>query len=101
MLTVLPRIAPFDFGTSPVHSGQTIQATCLISEGDLPINISWTFQGKSIEKNSGVTTTTIGKKASFLLLDSVSEVHSGNYTCFAQNRAGIIDFTTFLHVYGT
>jgi hypothetical protein len=97
----LPRIAPFSFGDSPVHSGQTAQVTCLVSEGDLPLNITWSFQGGVIDLHSGVVTTNIGKKASSLLIDSVSEVQSGNYTCTAQNRAGSSDYTASLDVYGT
>ncbi|XP_068899415.1 cell adhesion molecule Dscam1 isoform X11 [Tenebrio molitor] len=96
---VLPRIAPFSFGDSPVHSGQTAQVTCLVSEGDLPLNITWSFQGGVIDLHSGVVTTNIGKKASSLLIDSVSEVQSGNYTCTAQNRAGSSDYTASLDVY--
>lgn len=100
LVPVLPHIAPFSFGDSPVHSGQSAQVTCLVSEGDLPLTITWSFQGKLIDSNSGVITTNIGKKANSLLIDSVSEVQSGNYTCTAQNRAGSSDYTASLDVYG-
>lgn len=99
--SVLPHIVPFSFGDSPVHSGQTAQVTCLVSEGDLPLNITWSFHGGVVELDSGVITTKIGKKASSLLIDSVSEVQSGNYTCTAQNRAGSSHYTASLDVYGT
>ncbi|XP_064216072.1 Down syndrome cell adhesion molecule isoform X9 [Tribolium castaneum] len=96
---VLPHISPFSFGDTPVHSGQTAQVTCLVSEGDLPLTITWSFQGGLLDSNSGVITTMIGKKASSLLIDSVSEVQSGNYTCTARNRAGSSDYTASLDVY--
>ncbi|XP_045473862.1 Down syndrome cell adhesion molecule-like protein Dscam2 isoform X48 [Harmonia axyridis] len=96
---VLPHIVPFTFGENPVHSGQTTQVTCLVSEGDLPLNVTWTFQGRSVESLSGVSTTKIGKKASLLLIDSVVDTHQGQYTCTAMNRAGYANYTTSLDVY--
>lgn len=50
---------------------------------------------------NGFTTTKIGKKGSLLFIDSVSNAHSGNYTCTAKNQAGVVDYTTTLSVYGT
>lgn len=97
---MLPRIAPFSFGDSPINSGQTTQVTCLVSDGDLPLNITWTFQGKKLLSGDR-TVTSIGNRASLLLIDSVSEVQSGNYTCTAQNWAGASHYTASLHVYGT
>lgn len=83
-----------------MHSGQTTQVTCLVSEGDLPLNVTWSFQGRSIELLPGVSTTQIRRKASLLLIDPVVDSHRGQYTCTVMNRAGHANYTTSLDVYG-
>lgn len=97
---MLPRIDPFTFGESAIHSGQTIQVTCLVSEGDLPLNITWTFNSVPLDSQSSVNPLRAGKKASLLLFDSVSEDQAGNYTCIAKNQAGSVSHSTTLNVYG-
>lgn len=75
--------------------------TCLVSEGDAPFNISWSFEGGDVDAHGGVTTTKIGERASLLLIDSVSEAQVGNYTCTADNVAGSVRFSAVLSVNGT
>lgn len=101
LFPVLPHIVPFDFGDTPVFSGQAAQVTCLVSEGDLPLEIKWNFLGDTMSSLDGVTTTKIGKKGSLLFIDFVTEAHSGNYTCTTKNKAGVVDYTATLSVYGT
>lgn len=72
----------------------------MISEGDSPLDISWSFEGNHINSEKGFSITKIGKKASLLLIDSVSEGQAGNYTCMARNRAGSVYHTATLNVYG-
>ncbi|XP_056643974.1 cell adhesion molecule Dscam2 isoform X2 [Diorhabda sublineata] len=96
---VLPHIAPFSFGTSAIYSGQTTQVTCLVTEGDTPLNISWSFQGRYVDPQNVISTTKIGQKANLLLIDSVTESQAGNYTCIAANKAGSVSFTASLNVY--
>lgn len=99
-LSVLPQIVPFSFGDIPVYSGRSTHVTCFISEGDLPLYVNWNFRGRSLYSQEGVTVTKIGKKASLLLIESVTENHSGNYTCTAKNKAGFVHYTATLYVYG-
>lgn len=103
VVSVLPRIAPFGFGDSPVHSDQSAQVTCLVSEGDAPLNITWRFQGRRIDTDAqaSIYVNPIGSKASVLLIDKVHATLSGNYTCVAQNRAGSAQYTASLFVYGS
>lgn len=83
-----------------MSTGDAAQVTCLISSGDQPLDISWSFEGRSITAVPGVSTTQVGRKASMLLIDSVSADHRGNYTCTVRNRAGMANFTTALHING-
>lgn len=92
---------PFSFGETPVHTGQAAQVTCLVSEGDAPLDIAWSFQGRFLNSREGVTITKIGRKASLLLIDYVTEAQIGNYTCTTKNKAGSVRYTATLSVYGT
>ncbi len=91
-----PQLIPFSFSASPIYSGQSVQVTCLVSEGDLPLEIFWNFEGKS----EGVSTHKLGRQGSSLLIDDVGFEHRGNYTCFAKNAAGIVAYSALLNVHG-
>lgn len=97
---VLPRIVPFSFET-PLFAGQATQVTCLVSEGDQPLNIQWYFNGQPLKANFGVTPTNIGQRASLLLIDPAGWLHSGAYACVARNNAGLSNYTASLEVHGT
>lgn len=96
---VHPRIVPFSF-EEPIFAGQAAQVTCLVSEGDLPIDISWTFHGNVDMSALGVSINRIGSKTSMLLIETSMGDHQGNYTCVAKNKAGVTHYTTTLHVHG-
>nr|XP_015838883.1 PREDICTED: Down syndrome cell adhesion molecule isoform X11 [Tribolium castaneum] len=95
---VLPRITPFYFEDNPVHSGQYVQVNCLVSDGDLPIEIEWMLNGKNIEDFLEISASKIGKRSSILTIEAVSYIHAGNFTCLAKNRAGSAKFVTQLQV---
>lgn len=96
---VLPKIVPFHF-EDPIFAGQAAQVSCLVSEGDFPLDITWLFQHERIRDLSGVTTTKVGKRASMLLIEPSSYEHNGNYTCVASNKAGSSNFTAALNING-
>lgn len=75
--------------------------SCTVFKGDLPINITWTHNNKTINYGDGILISKNGKKVSSLTIESVGEEHSGTYTCVAQNRAGQISYSAELHVNGT
>lgn len=95
-----PDVVPFSFGKSAIHTGRTTQVTCLVSEGDTPLKISWKFNQNPIDIRSSVSTMKIGVRASLLLIDAVNEENAGNYTCQVSNDAGLAEYTASLDVYG-
>lgn len=83
-----------------MFSGEAAQVTCLVSSGDQPLEVSWTFGGMDVSRLAGVSTQKIGRKGNLLLIDPVAENHRGNYTCTAGNRAGVVNFTANLKING-
>ncbi|XP_058174792.1 cell adhesion molecule Dscam2 [Anopheles ziemanni] len=83
----LPVINPFHF-EDHVDSEESVQVTCHVSKGDLPIEIGWLFNGKPMRISSNIEITSIGKRSSSLNIPSVGAGHSGVYTCIARNIAG-------------
>ena len=99
-------IGPFSFGDHDYTLGMSAQINCIVIEGDLPVDISWTFHGRSrrpddAASSSGIETTKIGSRSSVLNIDSVNADHSGNFTCIARNAAAVRNYTATLNVYGT
>lgn len=97
--TVAPNILPFDIDQA-LFSGESIQLSCHISKGDIPIDISWHFHGLEVSSNLGITTTKLGDRTSILMISSIKGSHSGNYTCVAKNNAGTATYSTTLQVHG-
>nr|CAD7403650.1 unnamed protein product [Timema poppensis] len=95
---VLPLIVPFHFD-SPIFAGQATQVTCLVSQGDAPLNILWSFQGSELSTQTGISTNKFGRKASSLLIDPASSGHRGNYTCTVKNPAGTVNYTAHLEIH--
>ena len=100
-----PRIAPFHFGDGDTEYelGMSAQISCFVLEGDLPLDIGWTFQGRtsaSLTSLTGVVTTKTGARSSVLDIESLAAGHAGNYTCHARNAAAARHFTAQLDVYG-
>lgn len=51
---VPPKITPFDFGDEPANVEDSVSIMCLISNGDLPIDIEWLFNDYGISSYSGI-----------------------------------------------
>lgn len=98
-ITVLPHINPFAFD-GEANSGESVQLTCHVSKGDLPLKLKWFFKGKPIFSNYGIVTSKIGDRSSFLTVSSVAAENSGVYTCLASNAAGTYNYSTELLVNG-
>lgn len=100
-IVVSPHILPFNFGEESVNSGDVASLQCTIYKGDLPINITWLHNDKPIRYNEGIVISYASKKVSTLTIDDVQDIHSGNFSCVAHNRAGLTSYSTELHVNGT
>jgi len=102
ILSVSPKMVPFSFGDEAFSVGQSPSLKCSVSEGDLPLRLSWLFNGEPISPDrSDISTAMFGKRATILSIDSVSGSHAGFYTCRASNVAGEAEFSTELVVNGS
>ena len=95
-----PMVLPLSFGADIMDEGAFAQVSCIVSKGDQPLQISWSFHGGHISSNLGIITTPIGNQGSMLLISSVKHDHRGNYTCTAKNDAGVRSQTVTLNVNG-
>ena len=95
-----PKIVPFSFGSDIIDEGSHAQLMCSVSHGDLPIQITWSLKGDSINSEPSITTTMIGTRASVLVISNVGYRHSGQYICNAKNSAGTVSYSTDLRVNG-
>lgn len=83
-----PYITPFAF-EGEANTGDSVQLTCYVSKGDIPIQINWSHNNKSISPHSGVSIVPIGTKTSLITIGAVSAEHAGMYSCKSENKAGI------------
>lgn len=76
--------------TDLLREGMRAAITCQIMEGDLPITFRWERNGKPVSNNVALGTVVrrIDEFSSSLIIDQVTSVHTGNYTCIATNVAG-------------
>lgn len=86
---------------SDVNYGDSVQVSCHITKGDLPLKIKWLFNGKPIFAHLNILTSKFGDRSSLLTVPSVTAANSGNYTCAASNDAGDFFYTAELNVLGT
>lgn len=98
--SVKPVIVPFSLGDKPAHMDQFLSINCAISDGDLPLNIFWQYNGQPITPDMDVSISKLGKRTSVLTIDSVNGHHAGFYTCHGINNAGSANYTTELKVIG-
>lgn len=73
---------------------------CMVTKGDVPVNITWYLNEGSIKNVKGVTITSIGHKSSSLSIESLTSAHKGVYTCYATNLAGRTQYSSELAVNG-
>lgn len=99
MIPVLPHINPFVFEGN-VNFGDSVQLTCHVSKGDLPLKIKWMFNQRPLFAHLNILTSKLGDRSSFLTVPSVTADNSGNYSCVAMNEAGEYTHTAMLNVLG-
>lgn len=99
---VPPQISPFSSGNQAVHLGQYITYQCTITEGDLPLNIRWTFNNQPLvnDDDRDILVSKLGRRSSVLTIENVSARHAGNYSCHGSNEAGKTSYGAQLKVIG-
>jgi len=98
-LPVLPSIHPFSFDAE-ANEGDSVQLTCHVAKGDLPLRIRWTHNGLPLFTHLGVMASKMGERISLLTVESVKAANSGNYSCLASNNAGNVSSSAELLVNG-
>ncbi|CAG0885273.1 unnamed protein product [Cyprideis torosa] len=93
-----PRIAPFHFTDDARRAGGQAQLMCWVPEGDIPVTITWTFHGRNVSNQMGISTMKVGGRSSALNIDHVTAGHAGVYTCQARNFAGETSYSASLDV---
>ena len=75
---------------------------CAVIKGDLPLEITWMFEGRPIEPDrADITISGSGKRLKHLTIEAVAARHAGEYTCVASNVAGSVARSSALKVNGT
>lgn len=100
VLIVIPQVTPFHFGDEILNAGDTVSLTCTVGKGDLPLKIHWQLNGVDLSTGNGVVINRNGKRISVLSIENVQHEHIGNYTCIAENIAGISSHSAVLNVNG-
>ena len=95
-----PRILPLSFGSDVLNEGAFGQLSCVVTEGDQPLSLSWSFHGAELSSDLDIVTTPIGRRGSMLIIARVGHEHSGSYSCQATNSAGSDSQTAHLYVNG-
>lgn len=79
---------------------EPVTIACTISGGDLPINVIFMLNRAPIESSQDILIEKRGKRIYVLTIESVKAQHAGNYTCLAENAAGVTEHTSTLIVNG-
>lgn len=97
-----PVIAPFSFGQEALNAGDYVVIQCSVAKGDSPLSLHWYFQQRVLhsEPATEIAINRLGDRTLVLQISSVTAAHNGDYTCTAQNSAGISNFTATLSVNG-
>lgn len=84
-LVELPEIESFQFNPNGVNGGQAVRVMCMITSGDLPIDIYWLKDGQPLLRS---IYHKIDEYTLILSLRQTNIGDAGNYTCVANNKAG-------------
>ncbi|GAB6021010.1 Down syndrome cell adhesion molecule-like protein 1 [Chamberlinius hualienensis] len=99
-ILVAPKIVPFEFQDELLREGMRARLQCVISEGDLPINVEWLKDGNKIPNELGILIKTLDEFSSILTIHSITPKHNGKYTCVASNDAATVTHSAQLSVNG-
>ncbi|XP_046679186.1 Down syndrome cell adhesion molecule-like protein Dscam2 isoform X3 [Homalodisca vitripennis] len=95
---VPPVIEPFSFPGEGLPEGTRTRMVCGVSRGDPPLHIHWLKDGSKLPAHLAVNVSTLDPYSSLLSISSLTEGHSGEYTCVASNPAARVRYTSKLQV---
>lgn len=72
----------------------------MITKGDLPIEIFWTFDSQVLTSENGIAISRSNSRSSALNIEQLEGHHRGVYKCIARNSAGEVDYSAELFVNG-
>ena len=98
LFSVPPEIQPIP--SRELRQGERTQLLCIVSRGDLPIDITWLKDGQPLPTGIGITVHSLADFSSSLSILDASPVHDGSYTCEAVNQVATVNLTTNLVVLG-
>ncbi len=90
---------PFSFQSDQMLEGALARTTCVVYQGDLPLEISWLKDGKPIVDDS-IEIRVVDDYTSILTITKVQSRHSGFFTCMAKNAASSATHMAELEVKG-
>lgn len=91
----------FMFGDDPMNFGDMAGVQCMVTKGDLPLNIHWTLNSAPIiNGEEGFTLMRMNPRTSSLNINALEAKHRGLYKCIANNKAGYAEYSAELHVNG-
>ena len=83
-----------------MFEGVLAQLSCVVYQGDLPLEIEWLKDGRPIARDMNIITRSLDEYSSILTISQVQKSHGGNYTCLAKNKAAATQHTALLVVNG-
>lgn len=73
----------------------------MVLKGDLPISVKWFLNNYPITTaDDSISIVKTSTRISQLSIESVQAKHRGVYKCLAENKAGVISYSTELNVNG-
>uniref|UniRef100_T1JCP4 Down syndrome cell adhesion molecule-like protein Dscam2 n=1 Tax=Strigamia maritima TaxID=126957 RepID=T1JCP4_STRMM len=98
-VTVPPVIDSISFpARHGLQVGSRTRLQCVVTEGDLPITITWLKDGRPLTRGLGVSIRKDDDFSSVVTFSSITIDHHGNYTCIASNKVASVNRTTEIYV---
>lgn len=101
---VPPKIEPFSVPEEQLlRQGTRTRLLCGVSQGDKPLDFSWTKDDRQLSVSAplpAVTIRDLDADSSVLTFTNLTAVHSGRYQCIVRNTAGVTRSSARLYVQG-
>ncbi|KAG8178107.1 hypothetical protein JTE90_017454 [Oedothorax gibbosus] len=93
----VPEIQKFSFQDNVIE-GKVVSVTCLAVSEAKPLQFRWEKNGKILEENTENIKIEHSTEFSILILNRVTSISEGNYTCTATNTVGSAKYSAYLSV---